>query len=108
MNFGVIGILWGMVFGFYLTAFVNIMIASPFTNYSLINQIRDIIPTLLNSIIAAFISYYSVCYIELDCVLSMIVQIALYIALYIIIAKHFNNIELDEYIKIGKSYIKFR
>ena len=106
MNFGVIGILWGMVFGFYLTAFVNIMMASPFTDYNLNMQIRDITPTLLNSVIAAFISYYFVCYFELHYVLSMVAQIVVYVGSYIIIAKFFNHIELDEYIKIGKSYIK--
>lgn len=106
MNFGVIGILWGMVFGFYLTALVNIMIASPFTNYSLTLQIRDILPSLLNSIIAAFFSYYSVRYIELNCVSSLSIQTIVYIGLYVTIAKLFNSIELDEYIKIGKSYIK--
>ena len=56
MFWGIKGILWGMVAGSYFTYIVNALVAQNTTNYSLFDQIKDLIPiilcTLLSSIIA--------------------------------------------------------
>lgn len=106
MNFGVKGILWGMVFSFYFTALVNILVASPFTSYNLSQQIKDILPILLNAVLSAFVTYYLGQLLDVHYILFMFIQIFVYISLYVSIAKIFRSGELEEYFSIVKSYLK--
>ena len=106
MNFGVKGILWGMVFGFYFTALVNILVASPITNYDLLKQLKDIIPILCCAVVVALVVHYIMQLFVVHYVLIMFIKIILYIVLYVLVSKIFKSQELDEYFNILKSYFK--
>ena len=106
MNFGVEGILWGMVFGFYFTALVNILVASPITYYDLFKQLKDIIPILCCAVVVALVVHYIMQLFVIHYVLVMFIKIILYIVLYVLVAKIFKSQELDEYLNILKSYFK--
>lgn len=106
MNFGVVGILWGMVFGFHFTALVNILVASSITNYGLLKQLKDIIPILSCSIVVAFVVYYIMHLFAMHYILVLFVKVILYIILYVLIAKLFRSQELNEYFNILKLYLK--
>lgn len=106
MNFGVKGILWGMVFGFYFTALVNILVASPITNYDLFKQLKDIIPILCCAIVVALVVYFIMQLTDVHYILAMFIKVILYIVLYVLIAKIFRSQELNEYFNILKLYLK--
>ena len=106
MNFGVEGILWGMVFGFYFTALVNILVASPITNYDLFKQLKDIIPILCCAVVVALAVHYIMQLFVIHYVLVMFIKVFLYVVLYVLVAKIFKSQELDEYFNILKSYLK--
>jgi O-antigen/teichoic acid export membrane protein len=106
MNFGVKGILWGMVFGFYFTALVNILVASPITNYDLYKQLKDIIPILCCAVVVALVVHSIMQLFDTHYILTMFIKVILYVVLYVLVAKIFKSQELEEYFNILKSYLK--
>lgn len=52
------GLLWGMVIGFWFTFIINASLAGKVTGYTLPQQLRDLVPILLVSLIACGISYF--------------------------------------------------
>ena len=106
MHWGVEGILWAVVAGFYFTFIVNAVVAATSTTYTLLMQIKDSVPLLLISFISAIIAYPITHLYEFSNIPLLIIQSAIYIVAYLLLSKIFKIQELDETIKIIKPYIK--
>lgn len=105
MNWGVEGILWGVVAGFYFTFLVNAIVATSSTGYSLLQQTKDAIPLLLISIVSAMCAYPIVYICDFSNIVLLIVQTLIFIAMYLSVSKILRLTEYDEFIKIIKPYI---
>lgn len=104
MNWGIHGMLYGMVVGVYFTYAVNALVATSTTGYTLFQQIKDFIPILVIAILAAFITYVVGCFIEWNYIVLLSIQVLVYIFSYLLIAKLTRRQELEEYTIIIKSY----
>ena len=106
MQWGVEGILWAVVAGFYFTFIVNAMVASVSTGYTLFQQIKDFIPYLILSIISA-IAAHSIIYIhDFSNVVMLVLQSVIFVGIYLAIARFIKLHEFDEMMKIIKPYVK--
>lgn len=109
MNWGIPGMLYGMVVGFYFTYAVNALVATPTTGYTMCQQIKDFIPILVIAILAALITCFIIHItqsIEYNDIALLSIQVLVYISSYLLISKIAHRPELDEYIAIIKSYFK--
>ena len=105
MNWGVEGILWGVVAGFYFTFLVNAIVATSSTGYSLLQQTKDAIPLLLTSIVSAVCAYPIVYICDFSNIVLLIVQTLIFVGIYLLVAKVIRLTEYDEFTKIIKPYI---
>lgn len=106
MNWGIIGILFGMVLSTYFTYVVNALVAESSTGYTLFQQIKDFLPLLVISCLSAFLTYSLSIIIECSNIFLLFILIFTYVLSYFLISKLFQRQELIEYMKIVKSYIK--
>lgn len=81
---GVHGILWGMVIGFWFTYAVNAILAGRITGYTLGKQLYELLPTILVTVLSCAASYYVGTLLSCHYILTMIIQIILFITLYIL------------------------
>lgn len=87
---GVEGILWGMVLGFWLTYFVNASLAGQVTKYTLPKQLIDLLPTILVTGISFVVTYYiGNLFNELQHITIMILQVIVFIAIYLLLSAIF-------------------
>ena len=108
MYWGVKGILWAVVAGFYFTFVVNAIVAAPSTGYTIFLQVKDCVPFLITSVVSAFIAYPIVYLYEFSNIPLLIIQSSIYVAAYLLLSKIFKIQELDETVKIIKPYINRR
>lgn len=80
---GVRGILWGMVIGFWFTYIVNARLAGSITGYTVEKQLCELSPVLLVALLASLLSYLIGSLFTLHYVLTMIIQILSFFAIYI-------------------------
>lgn len=106
MYWGVTGILWGMVAGFYFTAIVNALVATKTTGYTLPRQVLDAIPALLIALMAAAGTAVVGRFLSLPNFPTLVIQSAVYLILYLGLSKLLHRPEIDEYTDIIKSYCK--
>lgn len=106
MYWGVRGILWAVVAGFYFTFAVNAVVAAPSTGYTLYKQVKDSIPCLTLSVASALLAYPIEYIYDFSSIPLLALQTIVYIAVYIVLAKIFKLQELAETIEIIKPYIK--
>ena len=104
LYWGVCGILWGMVAGFYFTAIVNALVATKTTGYSLTRQVLDALPTLAIAIVAAGGTAAIGRLLHLHDFPTLLILSLAYLILYIGLAKLLRRPEPEEYIHIIKSY----
>lgn len=104
LHFGVKGLLWGMVFGFYVTFLVNAKLASKTTNYSSWAQMKDSICTLLISVVAAVPSVFISYWIN-NTYFLFFAQLSSYILVYFLLARIVCKEELYEILSITKSVL---
>ncbi|VTQ00045.1 oligosaccharide flippase family protein [Sphingobacterium daejeonense] len=57
IQFGMLGLVWGSVLISIITVFINTYYTSKFIDYSIINQLLDIMPSILKAIIIGVIVY---------------------------------------------------
>lgn len=99
MNFGMYGILWGMVVSSINVYIINALLVYKYTHLSIFNQIISIIPCLIVSIVTVFfvdiIKY-------LNITKSVMILCSLYIIMYITISYIFKLRGLSETVNIIK------
>lgn len=103
MNWGVKGILFAMVIGFYTTFIINAIVATKETGYSLLMQIKDMIPIITICILTSLITNALANMTDYNYILSMIFQIILFLFVYVFASWIIKREELKEYINIIKS-----
>lgn len=104
MSWGVKGILYGMVTSFTITTLINIRVATPFTDYSLQKQIKDILPILLIAIFSSLLTGYLFSFFDFNNLISILLRVLVFSICYLLISKFFNSYELEEYVKILTFY----
>ena len=80
---GVKGILWGMVIGFWFTYFVNARLAGSITGYTLGKQLYEMLPIALVTLVSCVCTGLLGNMIPWHYILTMIVQVIVFIILYI-------------------------
>ncbi len=103
--FGVEGILWGMVSGFWFTYIVNAVVATKTTDYTLFMQIMDTLPIAFVAVISAFPAYFFHD-IQINTMLLLIIQTTLYGVTYILLSKLFGIKQLEECITLVGVFIQ--
>lgn len=112
----VLGLVYGIEAMLLTSAIVNICIVYPiysyysigkFINYSVLEQIKDILPSLLIALIPALV-VYSFNYIEMSDYLRLFNQLVLYCIIWIILCFISKNEEFLGVLYYAKSYVKFR
>lgn len=98
---GVTGILWGMVLGFWFTYFVNARLAGRITEYTLGQQLYELLPILLVTLLSSAVSYFVGNQLTLHYILSMIIQIVSFLAVYFVCSSIFKIQAFDIYRKIA-------
>ncbi len=97
---GITGILWGMVLGFWFTYIVNARLAGRITEYTLGQQLYELLPILLVALLSSGVSYLIGNQFTLHYILSMIIQIVSFLAVYIVCSSIFKIQAFDIYRKI--------
>lgn len=105
MNWGVEGIMYGMVCGMYFTYVVNALVATPTTGYTLIMQIKDAIPLLAMCVVSSMVSYCASKYIECENLVMILIQTCVFIACYLSLSVLTKRYEFEEYKNIIKNFI---
>lgn len=100
INWGIEGMLYGMVCNLYLSFIINALVATVSTGYSLCQQIKDLCPIILLSTISALITNVIIQDLTLNIIIDLLLNILVYISLFIIFSKLINRIELIEYMNI--------
>ena len=105
MYWGVKGILWAVVIGFYFTFLVNAVVASSSTGYTLLQQVKDIVPSLVLSMVAAVPACLLLYACEFSIILMLLLPTVAFIGVFLLSARIFKLYELDELLKIIGPYI---
>lgn len=105
LYWGIIGLLYGMVCGFYFTFIINALVATPTTGYTIFQQLKDAFPILVISSISAIISYPIAQIEHLNHITLLLLQSLIYLISYLSISLMTKRIELKEYINIIRTYI---
>lgn len=105
MNWGVEGILIGMVISFYFTYVVNAMIANDITGYTISKQFKDALPILLICIITSILTSINMLFDNISYVNLLVIETLMFLGIYISIAYLTNREEIKEYINIVKPYL---
>lgn len=105
MLWGVEGILWAVVAGFYFTFVVNAVVASSSTGYSLFRQVKDFVPFLILSVVAAVLSWLVLYVCDFSILFMLLLPTVVYVGGYLFFAWTFKLPELDECVKIIRPYI---
>lgn len=106
LYWGIIGLLYGMVCSFYFTFIVNALVATPITGYTIYQQLKDMFPVLVISILSAILPYLMIGFSEFNSFIILLLQIIIYGIVFIFLSKITQRIELHEYEEIIKLYIK--
>lgn len=106
MYWGVEGILWAVVVGFYFSFVVNAVVASSSTGYFLFQQVKDFIPFLVLSVVSAAVSSLMLYVCDFSILFMLLLPTVVYVGTYLFTAWVFKLPELNEFIKIIASYIK--
>lgn len=77
------GLLWASAIGAWLILFANAYLASKHTGYTLIKQLKDMMPITMLSVIVFYIAYILINSISLNIYIEAIISIVLYLILYL-------------------------
>lgn len=82
MLYGIKGLLFGVVFNYWFSYFVNISLVSRYIGYKFWTQISDLLPVALASSAVALVSYAIGYSLHLGLYLDGIVKVVVYVTLY--------------------------
>jgi teichuronic acid exporter len=86
LNYGITGLLWGVVINNYVSFLISMYYASKMSGYKIIDQINDILPAYLLAIIVGFIIYYTGIKVNVNNFYMILIQVPLYTIIYIVIS----------------------
>lgn len=82
MRWGISGLLWSLVISNYLNLLVSSTIRSKLVKYSLLEQLKDLLPTLILAIIAGFFAWIVGRFVDVHYVLLMTIQTLVFGGVY--------------------------
>lgn len=94
MRWGIYGLLWSLVISSYLNLLVSSVIRSRLVEYSLFEQLKDLLPTILLSLFSGLLTWLLGRYLNIHYVLLLIVQTIVFGAAYLGLSHIF---KLDSY-----------
>lgn len=83
MLFGMKGLLIGVIINAWFAFFVNTSLVSKHIGYKQTQQLLDIAPVALSSIVIAAISYFGVSFLNLNLYVDGLVKLVVYVVLYL-------------------------
>lgn len=101
--FGVEGILWGMVAGFYFTYVVNAVLATKSTGYSIFRQLKDSVPLLGICAVSDFAAV-AVGNLQLYNVVVMLLQVLAFGVAYLLLSHLLKREEYYSMLAICREY----
>lgn len=94
---GMIGLLWGCVLGAWSVFFIHAYLTSKFIGYKIYQQIFDILPFIIFSIICGAIAYYSGYMLNAHILFIVIYQTFCLLGIYLLLI-YFFRIETGQYL----------
>ena len=100
MRFGIYGLLWAVASVAYISFIINTLVNKKLINYGLFRQIGDVGLCLLLALVIGALTYGLGLLLHCHPYLIMLLQIILYLGLYVAVAKMLKMEELDTYVGI--------
>ncbi|MBR4912934.1 MAG: lipopolysaccharide biosynthesis protein [Bacteroidales bacterium] len=100
MRFGIYGLLWAVASVSYISFIINTLVNKKLINYGLLRQIGDVGVCLLLALFIGALTYGLGLLLHCHPYLIMLLQIILYLGLYVAVAKILKMEELDTYVGI--------
>lgn len=101
MNFGMVGLLWGMVVSSFNIFMTNAALVQKFIGLKILKQLRNLIPSFIISIICGFLCYE----LKVHIISNTIISIILYICIYNIILKYLSPNSFNDIFMLIKKRI---
>ena len=102
---GIFGLLWGTTLFSYFAACYNACLVQKYLNYSLIKQIRELLPIIFLNIISYTLAYLLQIVFYDDCVFMYIMMVIVYLLSYIVLSFVF---KLEVLNNVKGVFAKFR
>ena len=100
MRFGIYGLLWAVACVAYISFIINALVNKRLINYGIFRQLGDFGSILILALIVGALTYVLGLILPCHIYLTMLIQIVLYLGLYILIAKLLKMEELNTYLAI--------
>ncbi len=100
ISYGIIGMIIGMIVSSYVSYFLNGFYSGRIINYKLKDQLKDIFPYFIISIVVGIIVFFAFQHIILNNLLLVIIQTVGYALIYLLIARIFNFEPYHDYRQI--------
>ncbi len=100
MRFGIYGLLWAVACVAYISFIINALVNKKLINYGIFRQLGDFGSILILALIVGALTYVLGFILPCHIYLTMLIQIVLYLGLYILIAKLLKMEELNTYLAI--------
>lgn len=103
---GVLGLIWALTISHLLNVVINTFIIKKLTSYGLMEQFKDIFPYFLIAILLAGLCYLIQMLLPFHEYFVMVIQVVMYVSLYILLSKWFNIEGYDTYKNVLLSKLK--
>lgn len=100
MKFGIYGLLWAVASVSYISFIVNALVNKKLINYGIFRQLGDVGVCLILAIITGVLTYLLGLILPINIYIIMIIQIVVYLSIYILTAKLLKMEELDTFFGI--------
>ena len=100
VRFGIYGLLWAVASVAYISFIINALVNKKLINYGVFRQLGDFGAVLLLALLVGALTYAFGRILPCHIYLTMLIQIILYLALYILMAKLLKMEELDTYLGV--------
>lgn len=81
--FGIYGLLWGTVVSTWFAYFVNISLVSKYIGYGFFQQLKDLIPIFVASLLAYAVSYFGVDFLNQNAYIDGILKALVFLVVYL-------------------------
>ena len=105
MKFGIYGLLWAVASVSYISFIVNALVNKELINYGIFRQLGDVGVCLILALFTGVVTYLLGLILPINIYLIMLIQIVVYIILYLVLAKLLKMEELNTYMGIVANII---
>ena len=105
VNWGIEGVLYGMVVSYWITYIINALLANKVTGYTLLLQLKDFLPVLVAAIIAAVVTLAVEPLLPRSLLLLAIMKLFIFIILYFLLCYLMKLESLELFIEVIQPYL---